>query len=915
MESETKSNPGQYISEKAKESEKRGHKRKRAQDSFIKMKPNEQEDDWLSLAPRCINVADFAEARATEINTMMKAMNNISGGRRIFQKLPRHMRRRAMSHNVKRLPRRLRARAEAEVQKHKRANKQDSGAAKRSRRHRRRPKNLFAEYERRKRKHIWLETHIWHAKRFHMSEKWGYKIPHHPNEKSVRASYRALAKHCLIQDISYYGVIEVTGPQGYLLKSLAHLTNTDSGLTFASLSYLGGKRHGTTMLYQYDKYPYSAISVVNFLWKCLSCECDDRVAIKEETNTDAADKFSSTESRQLWMWVHPSSYETVLNEIVKMFHAKPVMEKMKKKRTQIDKGSDGVEDTGDESSLDFTKTDRQFKNSCVHIRTLKFDLLRFRLQGPLSHSVLLDVLQSAEVKCSDIEECEKMKWWESYYEDTQNAAVHDRQKEVWKNLKNIRTSSELSPGCVLSLTVKDPRLLLPQKKTKVMTAVENTTEPLANERIDLCRRFPDGISQSPIWEKKARKKASVEKFSIDELNKKRAEHLIPGTVLQLGREESRIPILLLHNPGKLEDVKEQMSCQEMQNSLGFGGGWDIVIPSGWGMAFWIALIYRGARAGGEREAQSASAQQGLPYFPYDFPDTLAYNETSNLRKNELESKYSRYPPDKRTNYAKFGVVAPFCSPWEQLVVEWNDTSVSISAKEQTSSIDVDASEMVLNELKVDDMAVTDSVPRDAVYVLRSRSRLRHLAKSCHRYKNMGKDCITSSLSSVLKGDSHALVCVSLRMVHRGVPALFGMVCLADSDDLQQLYRDKNYGGPLETLHKDPSLILKKLDKKCKKRKTKLDTEVKAALVAEINASNSLVSSVKNSCNRQIIGYVCKGSHTFSTGTGCALAYCTIPGLIKMLGDKPASCHAVVLVRNIKSLQYRFAYLSVLTKCW
>lgn len=58
---------------------------------------------------------DFAEARATELSCMVKALRSKGGSKRTFQLLPRHMRRRAMSHNVKRLPRRLRSQAEREV--------------------------------------------------------------------------------------------------------------------------------------------------------------------------------------------------------------------------------------------------------------------------------------------------------------------------------------------------------------------------------------------------------------------------------------------------------------------------------------------------------------------------------------------------------------------------------------------------------------------------------------------------------------------------------------------------------------------------------------------------------------------------------------------------------------------------------
>ena len=61
---------------------------------------------------------DFAEARATELSCMVKALRSKGGSKRTFQQLPRHMRRRAMSHNVKRLPRRLRSQAAREVSCH-----------------------------------------------------------------------------------------------------------------------------------------------------------------------------------------------------------------------------------------------------------------------------------------------------------------------------------------------------------------------------------------------------------------------------------------------------------------------------------------------------------------------------------------------------------------------------------------------------------------------------------------------------------------------------------------------------------------------------------------------------------------------------------------------------------------------------
>ncbi len=61
-----------------------------------------------------LDVEEFASARAFEINAMENAILNSTqfiGNKRVFQRIPRHMRRRPASHNPKRLPRIIRQRA------------------------------------------------------------------------------------------------------------------------------------------------------------------------------------------------------------------------------------------------------------------------------------------------------------------------------------------------------------------------------------------------------------------------------------------------------------------------------------------------------------------------------------------------------------------------------------------------------------------------------------------------------------------------------------------------------------------------------------------------------------------------------------------------------------------------------------
>ena len=45
---------------------------------------------------------------------------------------------------------------------------------------------------------IWLETHIWHAKRMKMVTKWGYRLAERSFSKGVRVNYRFMKKGSLI---------------------------------------------------------------------------------------------------------------------------------------------------------------------------------------------------------------------------------------------------------------------------------------------------------------------------------------------------------------------------------------------------------------------------------------------------------------------------------------------------------------------------------------------------------------------------------------------------------------------------------------------------------------------------------------------------------------------------------------------
>uniref|UniRef100_A0A336LRL9 CSON001977 protein n=2 Tax=Culicoides sonorensis TaxID=179676 RepID=A0A336LRL9_CULSO len=190
--------------------------------------------------PTSINAGDFAAAHINEIKSLIHSINNPQNNKIIHQMMPNRMRRRAMTQNPKRLPRKYREIHVAQMSKSGVPTKNKRP----SRKYRRRPSNLMKEYARRMRKNIWLETHIWHAKRFHVKELWGYKIPWTPCDRAGRAAYRAVAKHCLVQDISYYGCIEIEGPFSVLKEGFQKICSQECGLTLTANVFIRGNREG-----------------------------------------------------------------------------------------------------------------------------------------------------------------------------------------------------------------------------------------------------------------------------------------------------------------------------------------------------------------------------------------------------------------------------------------------------------------------------------------------------------------------------------------------------------------------------------------------------------------------------------------------------------------------------------------------
>ncbi|KAJ6653810.1 hypothetical protein lerEdw1_008654 [Lerista edwardsae] len=911
--------------------------------------------------PKYVTVSPFVQARAAEIKAMLKAASQKSSNTLVFQSLPRHMRRRAMSHNIKRLPRRLRelARIEAERPEHQKKDLPKSKCRKARRRH----VNLVAEFNCRQKKNIWLETHIWHAKRFHMVKKWGYCLGDRPTTKSYRACYRAMTSHCLLQDLSYYCFLELAGKEEELLMGLARMCNVDAGPTFAAVACLAGKRQGALTLYHVDRYPEDALGPVTFIWKPRSRS------------------GGASESRQLWIWTHPAFKQDILAELKAVFQCfepkeacnpesvvtVPLEESLdaaedvgKKRKKQADEGEtrvpvkkivgDGTRDP--QQSYCWTS-----QTTGIVISDLTMEILRYRLIGPLSHCVLTEALKVASVHTElDSADSDIHSWWTENCKNPDQVSLHHCQESIFGLFKGL-CSSDIPSGTVLGLTVGDPRVNLPKMRSKAMPSPENYQD-YEKVRQLILEGVPAECARSFLWDQNVCKSVTENKMPEQDLNRLRSELLVPGSQLDLGPRESKIPILLIQHPGKVAG----------KDRLGWGSGWDICLPKGWGMAFWLPFIYQGARVGGLREDLKHSLFKRTPHVPHDYPDCPGGIQSAKELARTLLDKFKRRPPAKRANYVKYGTLAPFLCPWEKLTGDWEARSQApgacghtpdseacategqVSGGTNSGALVVESSETNKWDEQMDACSQTNVQMTDVekmaglcqksdatsswpFCVLRSRKLLRQLSawlrpasgKSRRKQRSASKldqkELSEDAVWPICQRYPRALVWVGLSFLAKGSPEAHTMICIPAKEDLLEFSKDPRFCGPQEPKHSDRfrhKVLKQKRHRKRQGNKKAAARSAPAPLGGAAAEHEDLVlglwpdplPDVPSHCSRALLGFVTQGDFSLAFGCSEALGFVSLTGLLQMLLDQPADQGGLVLLRNPASLQYRFARLTV-----
>ncbi|KAM0333445.1 hypothetical protein ACHAQA_002107 [Verticillium albo-atrum] len=580
-----------------------------------------------------LNLQTFLKAREFEIKALEESMRHTKGAatKRAFQQVPRGMRRRTASHNVKKVPKRLRNRAIKEMREDntptvtsrrrkptttrariraetarklgilaEKRRKRKLQAAKESgttnatagdapsaqtkittrparpkirRNELNDPPKPKCKFRKRQMHKTWLPTHLWHAKRARMTEPtqplWRFAIPLTPNEKIYRATHRGQGERGAVAwDMSYMSTIGLYGNENGVEKVLRRLGITQGSCwNERGLKWRAGTRHWNGMLSKDAKHGRRFLCPATVLWNPPGANQQQPLG-NDETNSDK-------HQRQLFLRVHPSAFLGLFNELLRLV---------------------------------------KMQTPKLFIEDLRFELGSIEITGPASTETLLGVLQP-------------------YFTEPAKKQPH---ADMFAALTSATTPAAMPPNSVLAFSVLDPRLRYPPRRTPP----PDLSEEGQSQLMKLLSEWPAEKDLKPyaIFDRNHRFEAS--RLPSHKSVSKRKGARVPGTDLDPGPSDPPIPILLLAS----------RPAQGTQAQ----GTWTVVAPFKCIQSIWYSLVHFPLSSGGNprfaglNEARQVPFERGLPYFPVDFLGTDAGAEWEIDDRARRQAAWERRPKSKRT---------------------------------------------------------------------------------------------------------------------------------------------------------------------------------------------------------------------------------------------------------------------------
>jgi ribonuclease P/MRP protein subunit POP1 len=566
-----------------------------------------------------IDVQSFLNSREFEVKALQDGIRKSKGGRttRAFQQVPREMRRRTASHNVKRVPKRLQKRAAKEMKDDNTSTVDPSKRNPRSTRGRLRaetakrlgilaakkramkaksgdkattietrparpkirkdklnePPKPKSKFRKRQIHKTWLPTHMWHAKRARMTEPknplWRFSIPLTPTEKSYRPTHRASgARGAVAWDMSYMSTIGLEGPAISLEKLLKAMGVTEQWLwEDRGMKWRHGKRSWSGWLSRNFNNKAILIGPSTILW-CPS---------NPQTSGELGSGNKKPPSFRIFVRVHPSAFLETWTEMLRL---------------------------------------SKLQRPAVHIEDLRFEIGSIDITGPGSTEALLGILHP-------------------YSQSEDNIEEHGK---TFRSLAGVTNPSSLPPNALLAFSIMDPRLQYPPRPVKLP---KQNDEEASLTLLEMLSAWPvDASAGSPaLFDRDARFKAT--RLPAQKSLNRRKALAPPGEYPSIQATDPSIPIMLLTSRPVVPSA---------QGTWTILAPWKCILPIWYGLVHYPLSSGGNPRFGGLQELRQIHFEQGVPWFPVDFPGTKSGFTWETEERGKRKKEWEKRPKGKRIEW-------------------------------------------------------------------------------------------------------------------------------------------------------------------------------------------------------------------------------------------------------------------------
>ncbi|KAE9380133.1 ribonuclease-like protein P complex subunit Pop1 [Stipitochalara longipes BDJ] len=566
-----------------------------------------------------LDVQSFLKAREFEIKALQDGIKKSKGGRttRAFQQVPRDMRRRTASHNVKRVPKRLQKRAGREMRDDNTPTVDPSKRKPRSTRGRLRAetakrlgllaakkravkakigdraagietraarpkirKDKLNEAPKQKSKFgkrqihkTWLPTHMWHAKRARMTEPknplWRFSIPLTSTEKSYRPTHQAAgARGAVAWDMSYISTIGAEGTATSLEKLLKAMGVTDNWLwDEKGMKWRHGKRTWSGWLSRTVNDKSRFIGPSTIFW----CPTN------QQTGDEPPNETKRPSSFRIFIRIHPSAFLETWTEILRL---------------------------------------SKLQRPAVHIEDLRFEIGSIDITGPGSTEALLGILHP-------------------YNQSEDNIGEHAK---TFLSLAGVTNPGSLPLNSLLAFSIIDPRLRYPPRPSKVPG---RNDEEANSALLEMLSAWPaDASTGSPaLFDRDARHKGT--RLPAQKSLNRRKALAPPGDYPSVQATDPPIPIMLLTS---------RPAATSAQGTWTLLAPWKCILPIWYGLVHYPLSSGGNPRFGGMQELRQIHFEQGVPWFPVDFPGTKSGFTWETEERVKRKKEWEKRPKGKRVEW-------------------------------------------------------------------------------------------------------------------------------------------------------------------------------------------------------------------------------------------------------------------------